>query len=302
MSRHYPRIRIETESGYTRVREGLSLTFYMRRSHWEIASAVLQALDVYLQSVGPKALGLYASEEGEWRELNATGWELIRRKIVERRLALINLQEDSETGSRYAFLYYGRDDEFRERMNKPDVVCEATFLLPTEFLEEQGLGRVRELAIGIATQLPWCTGHCGLSFNGELDMVGVPRALAQYWFRYPGIDVPSPYGHANDIGTRVNGVHWLNFLGQPMLGELGGIQTLRERLHSPGTTVHELEGDRVLVALGEWPKAGDTENGEVLPAYRELARVLEPWLFREPHRMLNRSEEETRRWERRFLD
>jgi hypothetical protein len=302
VSEHYPQIRIQAASGYTLVREGLSLTFYMRHSHREIASTVLRGLDVYLQSVGSKALGLYASEEGEWRDLNATGWELIRREILERRLALINLQEDSESGSRYAFRYYGRDDEFRERMNKPDAVCEATFWLPTEFLEEQGPGRVRELAMEIAALLPWCTGYCGLSFNGELDMAGVPRALAQYWFRYPGIDVPSPYGHANDIGTRVKGVHWLNFLGQPVLGELGGIQALRERLHSPSTTVQELEGERALVALGEWPEAGDTENGEVLPAYRELARVLEPRLFRAPHRLLNRSEEETRRWERRFLE
>lgn len=302
MSERYPQIRIQAASGYTLAREGLSLTFYMRRSHREIASTVLQALDVYLQYVGPKALGLYASEEGEWRELNATGWELIRRKILERRLALINLQEDSESGSRYAFLYYGRDGEFRERMNKPDAVCETTFRLPTEFLEEHGPGRVRELAMEIAALLPWCTGYCGLSFNGELDMAGVPRSLAQYWFRYPGIDVPSPYGHADEVGTRVKGVHWLNFLGQPVLGELGGSQALREQLHSPGIQVQELEGDQVLVSLGEWPEAGDTEKGKVLPAYRELARVLEPRLFREPHRLLNRSEEETRRWERRFLD
>jgi hypothetical protein len=64
-----------------------------------------------------------------------------------------------------------------------------------------------------------------------------------------------------------------------------------------------MEGDKVLVTLGAWPEAGDTERGDTLPAYRELARVLEPWLFRDPDgRMLGQSEEDTRRWERRFLD
>jgi hypothetical protein len=299
---HYPRIRIQTESGYTRVREGLSLTFYMRPSHHEIAPTLLQALDVYLQSVGSTALGLYASEEGEWRSLDTSGWELIRRKILEQRLPLVTLEEDADAGSRYAFFYHGRDDEYRARVNKPHAVCEATFWLPTEFLEEHGPVRVRELAVKIAALLPWCTGYCGLSFNGELDMAGVPRALAQSWFRYPGIDVPSPYGHSDEIGTRAKGVHWMNFLGQPVLGELGGSQALRKLLHNPETQVQELDGGRVMVLLGEWPEAGDTERGEMLPAYRELARVLEPWLFHEPHRMLNRSEEETLRWERRFLD
>jgi hypothetical protein len=64
-----------------------------------------------------------------------------------------------------------------------------------------------------------------------------------------------------------------------------------------------MEGDKVLITLGEWPEAGDTEQGDTLPAYRELARVLEPWLFFDKdRRMLRQSEENTRRWERRFLD
>jgi hypothetical protein len=88
-----------------------------------------------------------------------------------------------------------------------------------------------------------------------------------------------------------------------VLGELGGAAGLRARLHSPGTTVLEMEGDKVLVTLGAGPEAGDIERGDTLPAYRELARVLEPWLFRDPRgRMLGQSEEDTRRWERRFLD
>jgi hypothetical protein len=40
----------------------------------------------------------------------------------------------------------------------------------------------------------------------------------------------------------------------------------------------------------------------VLPAYRELARVLEPWLYYQESGMLHQSQEGTRRWERRFLE
>ncbi|HEX8697211.1 MAG TPA: type VI immunity family protein, partial [Myxococcaceae bacterium] len=79
-------------------------------------------------------------------------------------------------------------------------------------------------------------------------------------------------------------------------------QGLRERLKSPETTVQELPGDKAVITLGAWPEAGDLEKGEVLPAYRELARVLEPWLYHRETPMLQQSEEETRRWERRFLD
>jgi hypothetical protein len=103
------------------------------------------------------------------------------------------------------------------------------------------------------------------------------------------------------LGTRLWGVQWLTFLGQPVLGELGGAAGLRARLHEPGTTVQEMEGERAVVTLGKWPEAGDTEQGQVLPAYRELARVLEPWLYQE-ERVLHFRPEQERRWVRRFLD
>ena len=61
--------------------------------------------------------------------------------------------------------------------------------------------------------------------------------------------------------------------------------------------MQELDAERAVVTLGEWPEAGDMARGHTLPAYRELAHVLEPWLH------LERSSQETpRRWERRLLD
>ena len=60
--------------------------------------------------------------------------------------------------------------------------------------------------------------------------------------------------------------------------------------------------DRAVITLGPWPQAGDTENGKDLPAYRELARVLEPWLFHEKPSSDAFTPEDLLRWERRFLD
>ena len=84
--------------------------------------------------------------------------------------------------------------------------------------------------------------------------------------------------------------------------QVGGVAGLRSRLSSPGTTVQELEAERAIITLGPWPEAGDTEQGKVLPAYRELARVLEPWLHQEKLRSRLPSDNEVMRWERRFLD
>jgi hypothetical protein len=170
-------------------------------------------------------------------------------------------------------------------------------------LETHGPARVRELALELASGLPFCSGFASLSFNCEADLPGVEKKVRELCFRYPGMDIPDPELCSWDIGTRVRGASWLTFLGQPVLGELGGAAGLRARLHSPGTIVQELEGERVVVTLGPWPEAGDTEQGRTLPAYRELGRVLEPWLYHEESRHSHlKVPEHVRRWERRFLD
>jgi Protein of unknown function (DUF3396) len=63
-----------------------------------------------------------------------------------------------------------------------------------------------------------------------------------------------------------------------------------------------MEGERAVVTLGEWPEAGDTEQGRDLPLHRELARVLEPWLYQRQIAWNGFTLEDMRRWERRFLD
>ncbi|ADO75844.1 type VI immunity family protein [Stigmatella aurantiaca] len=98
--------------------------------------------------------------------------------------------------------------------------------------------------------------------------------------------------------------------GETLLGHwhegedhLLGATGLRSRLSCPGTQVEEMEGGRAVVTRGASPEAGDTEAGQMLPGYRELAQVLEPWLYQETFLPGSAfSEEELRRWERRFLD
>lgn len=305
MSAHYPKIRKYRQiygERYLTIRDSVSICFYMRRSHEEVVDAVMRALDIYRRAVGEQTLAWYPDYEGDWQELDEQGWEFTRKRFRSPYHATIELQAAPDHNTGYEFSYRGRklDSDFYVR--NPNATSAVACWLPTEFLEEHGPARVRELALELAEGLPFNSGYAGVSFHARMDVLGWSEPIRDLCFRYPGLDIPDPSSVSNDIGTRVKGASWLTFLGPPVLGELGGAAGMRERLCSAETSVQELSGGRAVVSLGEWPEAGDTEQGQTLPAYRELARVLAPWLHEHRHPWLNFTPEDMRRWEHRFLE
>lgn len=302
MNEYSSRIRVRTRRGFL-IREGLSIDFYMH-PHAEAGPGVLRALEAYLHAAGVESLTQYADDEGEWQQLDDASWARIRHELLSGWGLNTHLTGAPRAEQRYRFEYRGKRPELPVMPHNPGAMTSVGFWLPTEYMEEHGPGRVRELAMELASHLPLlCSGHAGLSFHSPVDGMGVLDEVRELCFRHPGLDIPNEGWRAWNIGSRVRGPAWLTFLGQPLLGQLGGVPELRSRLRSESTTVQELEEDRAVITLGPWPEAGDTERGDVLPAYRELARVLEPWLyFEDKSRLPSFSAEPLLRWERRFLD
>ncbi|HZI04012.1 MAG TPA: type VI immunity family protein, partial [Archangium sp.] len=266
-----------------------------------IAQAVIHSLEAYVRAVGPQALGWYVDQEGDWRELDAAGRAHIWSELHERRGLVVELTDSPSDASQYAFQYYGKPLDTASS-HGPDAVCAVSFWLPPEYLEKHGAAQLRALALELAAPLPFNSGHASLAFSAELQLLGVSAGLRSWCFRYPGMDMPDLGSLSMRLGTRVRGAYWLTFLGQPVLGELDGAAGLRARLSAPDISIQELAGERAVVTLGDWPEAGDTEQGQDLPLHRELARVLEPWLHQRRIPWNGFTLEDMRRWERRFLD
>lgn len=293
-SPRYPHLRIHhPRNGALVMRECLNISFYIQRPHTEVGPRIGAALDLYLRAVGPEALTWFPDENGNWRPLDAREWKNIRHQLNASPGARIELNERPDAVSGYVFDYRGnRPDPFR-----PDALCAVSFWLPTEFLEARGPDSVCDLARELGRQVPFTSGHAGLAIN----MIQIPPETQSLAHRHPGMDIPDMGEAAEYLGSRIRGAHWLTFLGPPVLSALGGPHGLRARLPS-GIDIQALDDERAVVRLGEGPEAGDTEHAQELPAYRELARVLEPWLHPSRHPLRGFTAEETRRWERRFLD
>lgn len=283
------------------LRDGVSIAFYLRHSHHDITQRIEDVLHVFQRAISPVTLNWYCDYEGDFHELNEAGREFLVQEFHSSNFAYVYLADHINGVGDYKFLYDGR---WRENPNAPDaaqLTSTVTFWLPTEFLESHGSDAVRALALKLSADLPFASGHAGLAFNGQLSLLGVYEWIERERFRHPGMDVPDEYV-SSYLGDRIRGVHWINFLGPPVLAELGGVEALRERLRAPGTTVQALTNGRAVVTLGIEPDAGDAARSPVLPAYRELARVLEPWLYFRGNSRPSVDAEAQRRWERRFLD
>jgi hypothetical protein len=305
------------------VRDVVRFAFFLPHHHHELASGVAHALECYRRAVAdtPTALVHGRCCWWEYSRLNEATWRLIHQTLepTEPRFFEDYAPHEAsfadkdgadpyfdlrgEPGSGYWFSYHAR---LPWRTPPPHGVSVLSATLPTEFLEAHGPSHVREMALDMASRLPFASGHAGLALDLWHPLRDEWDRLRALLFRHPGFDVRAA-SIQDDLGARVDGVHWMNFLGQPVLGALGGAAGLRTRLQSPSATVQELEAERALVTLGGAPEAGDMTTGERLPEYREFARVLEPWLEPLPRGILGHQapatdQEELRRWWRRFLD
>jgi hypothetical protein len=307
------------------------ITFFMPHDHPDIAPGVSHAINSYMDAVGegPRTITHAHINYSEGAPLTASRWDDVHRVLldvrrwsypddfsereqweIEKRRFDLGLLFTGDFGIRNGYeLEYKARIPRRPTPGKP-VVSLLTATLPIEYLEEHGPGRVRQLALDMASKLLFASGHAGLALRLHW---WVPRTDAAFRFealRYPGIDLRAAWGFEEWMGLHVDGVHWLNFLGPPVLTQLGGATVLRSRLRSGETTVVELDEQRAVISLGERPEAGDLTTGKALPAYRELAQVLEPWLEPlfllppdgPPYTSLHLTEDEARRWWRRFLD
>jgi hypothetical protein len=306
------------------MREVIRLVLHLPLDHRDLAGTVDRALKLYLRAVGTGAEILseghdletdpFPLEEAHWEYVHAVlappkggerfvedfGAEELHRSVKRgfERAIVLTAQDGGLSG--YGFFYWARLP-WRHRIRGQDEVSLVSFSWPTEYLEERGLEHMRGLLVELASLFPFSSGHAGLAFHSPDTFCASMRGIQEEAFRYPGLDVA--HGQRS-LGAHVDGVHWLNFLGEPLWAQLGGAIGLSARLHSPDTSVQELPGGRGVVSLGQWPEAGDVKQGRALPAYRELARVLEPWLLNCPdeYAFEGVSHGETQRWWRRFLD
>ncbi|QRN98285.1 DUF3396 domain-containing protein [Archangium violaceum] len=298
----YPKLRYYDKRGWLSAVDALLMSFYMPHPNERIAPAVIRAVELFRERIKPYRLLWNDTHDGQGEPLDDASWERTRRKTL-----------DAGAGGSGSLMLYDNPSGMNEILvdyrglspvplpwpERKDDVCVLYLRLPTEYLEERGPEHVRTLALELAAELPFSSGY--VDFVLCASRAGSVDALELIRPRYPGVHLAASSAIMN-VNTRVEGIHWMNFLGQPVLGQLGGVSGLRERLMLPGVSIQEMSGDRVLITLGGRPEPGDVEAGQSLPLHRALARILEPYLYQRKPLFGHPVPEALLRWDRRFLE
>ena len=304
MRERIPVVRLRNRNGDLVSREGVVVCFFMRHPHGAIAPALWRALQTYRRAIPPHALGWYGSDDGDTLPLDDKGWEHIRWTLLERPWGdawTVDLEGGYSDVEGYNFEYRGWRLDAPAFAHKENSSCGVTFSFPTEYLLEHGPGHLRALALELGRELPFSFGYASLAFvSVRGNWYSARRELLGPLSRYLGMDLYYLDDTSMSIGTRARGAYWLTFLGQPLLGELGGLEALRDTLRFPEVTFEPMAGERLLLTLSEWPEVIDTEKKVYLAQYRELARLLEPYFYEERAGWISQDKDNLRRWLRRL--
>jgi len=140
-------------------------------------------------------------------------------------------------------------------------------------------------------RLPFVHGYGGQSLN-----ITGPARPGQLWDayalpiirRYPGFDWEDCQGTALFVHGAIRGINWLTILCDDLVARMGGADALRAKFPDP-VILYELPGGGAIVQAGRAPSAGDAEQGDRLPLYGSVARVLAPiCITEEPYTCLPR--------------
>lgn len=130
------------------------------------------------------------------------------------------------------------------------------------------------------TDFPLLSGYVGytvywdtLDFRFERSFF--EQNMPRLYMRHPGIGLADPLDAKPRGLDGLMGVSWLTLLGPKALEQVGGIDTLKQKLTGPiAVDALDCKGGGALIAAGPRPLIGDLAIGDDVPLYKAVGQAV----------------------------
>lgn len=278
--RDLPSIYADVEIGARVLQDGWVGVFYLPSPCTEHQAIAADCISDYLDFANSKELCLEIDEEGDCVKLNSNE--------IDSRLGALRTPSNASVGFhlldnaagvsgfqvRYIGLYPG--EPMVEAF--PNAVSLLMFAYPTQAVETAGLEAIVELHDSVASRLPLSSGYTSPAFlfaggAGEPAAFEAIRAMSR---RYRCLDIPYISIDFFEIGHKLKGAYWLNYLGAETIAALGGTEEIEMTLQGAGVIYRSLPGGVMALQVDAPPSAGDSNRQDDLSAYIAIAKLIEP--------------------------
>ncbi len=298
-------IRLSNDDDGLFLRDSFILVFFCKTPFKDLAAAFNRVFEYWLETTpeeGRKWASVGSSAD-EFKPLTpqrlaAARKEMDPAKSRNRDMTALDIGGPQEDNPDYRFACVGNRDMQDEETNCLEI------RLPRAPATEAEIAAALTLARQVGAMLPYSSGYAApaLVWGVEGQQMAFSDEIAKLALRHPGYDVPYTMATAFDIGEKLRGAYWLNFIGPAALKKLGGEKGLRGKLDA--SIGIEKVGDGLLLQAGPKPEVGDVNRKANLPLLRSLAKVLAPVTLLDDGALDNNflEEEDAVRWKRRHLD
>jgi len=295
------------QDGLHKARHVLAMNFFVRGPLRRHSDAVVAAYRRWISIAGAQRFRFYATETmSKHAKVNAKTLEMLPTWLTEagaeRKFVSIELKDGDVYNDTPRWLLKVHSEEARAA----DPSFDRLALVQLAWPPDEGLLDIaQDYFLDVCRTLPVryaAAGHAMLTspyFEEDSQTFAWARSM-----RHPGLDL---LVGINDLwAVRRDGVktvNWLTMIDAALAGERGGSAALTRQVSAPVAVIELPTG--LVFRAGATPELGDVNRGDPLDAYRQVHRLLRPFVARAASRAKSfsiRADDgtSTERWYTRF--
>jgi len=300
-------LRFHDTNGNCLARDNIVIAFFRKCPFADMVEGAKYCVDQYLQMIPTDVLhwSVIGASADTYKPLTEKSLARCRSMLTAVKARQKNIHfrllGHEKYGPDYGVVLDGNKIPSNEGFLDQTNVIEMRF--PREFLNENSEDAFVAIVTDLFENMPCDSGYASVSlcFGKESRYAEAGAQITPLALRSHGFDIPNNLSTGGFLGNHCRGARWLTMLSNELINELGGNDSLTEKLLDGVEIINTTHG--VVLRAGRSPEIGDVNRNQTTPLLASVAHAIEAvTYFGDPslRPLFGHDAEKQNRWERRF--